>query len=137
MALIKIAQPGYETFSSYMGTLEFKDGISVREPTAREIALIGSNIKIVEVGSEDEQIGPSVTMVNTRNISAHVEDALEREPEEPAIKTEPKYTEDELIRLGEDGGIKAVRAIADEFGVKGVSIDGLIAAIMEAQAKVK
>ena len=136
MTIIKIDVPGYESFDGSLGTLEFKGGVSVRGATEMEIRRIGANIRIVKV-EDNEQIGPATIMVDTRHVSAVVEVALQREPEEPAKEetVDGEYTEEQLIEAGEKGGIKAIRAIADKFGIKGVSISDMIAKILEAQKK--
>jgi hypothetical protein len=135
MSKIKIDVAGYEAFDGFLGTLQFEGGVSVREATDMEIRRIGANIKIVKVGN-DEQVGPATVMVDARNVSAVVETALQKESDEPATDaTELKYTEEQLIEIGSEKGIKGIREIAAEFGVKGVSIDAMIADIMEAQKK--
>jgi len=133
MSKIKIDVAGWESFDGYMGTLEFKQGVSVREATPMEIARLGANIRITKVGS-DEQIGPSTTMVDTRHVSAVVEVALERESDEPTSEDATGgYTEDSLNEIADAGGIKALRKVAAEFGVKGVSIADMVKEILEAQ----
>lgn len=137
MSIIRIDVPGYDTFDGYLGQLEFKGGVSVRSATSIEVQRIGANLKIVEVGNETKQIGPATAMANTGHVSASIETSYSTEPEEP--KTEDSddslYTEDQLIKIGEDGGIKAVRQIANDYGIKGVSIDVMIKDILEAQKK--
>lgn len=134
MSKIRIAVPGYEAFDGFLGTLEFKGGVSVREATDMEIRRIGANIRIETVDGS-EQIGPSVNMVKNMGVSAKVEVALKRESEivtETAEK-EVKYTQEQLEEIADKGGIKAIRKIANEFGVKGVAINELITEILVAQ----
>jgi hypothetical protein len=137
MSKIRIAVPGYESFDGYLGTLEFKGGVSVREPTPVEITRIGANVKIVKVDG-DEQIGPAANMVNSRFVSAKLEAPLQREREEPKVedtKPDAGYTREQLEAIADKGGIKAIRKVGDEFGVKGVSIGGMIDEILQAQAE--
>jgi hypothetical protein len=137
MSKIKIDVPGWEAFDGYMGTLEFKQGVSVRDATPMEIARLGANIRITEVGN-DEQVGPSTVMVNTRHVSAKLEAALETESNEQASQdAETGYTEDRLNEIADAGGIKALRKVAADFGVKGVSIAEMVKEILEAQKKAK
>lgn len=135
MTKVRIDVPGYEAFDGFLGTLEFKGGVSVRPATDREVKQIGANIRIVGDNS-DEQVGPSVVMVGSRHVSAVVEAALETEQEQPEVEvSDGTYSEEDLMKIGEDGGIKAVRAIANEYGIKGVAIADLITEILAAQKK--
>jgi hypothetical protein len=134
MTKIRIDATGYEAFDGFLGTLEFKGGVSVREATPLEIRRIGANVKIVEVEGNG-QVGPSVSMVGTRHVSAQLETRLTRESEESPVEpeTEVEYTEEKLKVIADEGGIKAVRKIAEKFGVKGVSISAMIEEIVAAQ----
>lgn len=134
MAKIKIDVPGWELFTGYLGTVDFVNGVSTREVSPTEVRVIGANIRVVEVDS-DEQVGPATSMVNARHVSATVEAALETESAEPEVEVEGKYNEDNLNAMADKGGIKALREVAKEFGVKGVSIQELIKEILEAQKK--
>jgi hypothetical protein len=135
MPKIKIDVPGWEAFNGYMGTLEFANGVSVRDATAMEVMRLGANIRITEVGS-DEQVGPATTMVDANHVSAVVETTLQTESDEQAADTtkdEDGYTEEQLNEVADSGGIKALREIADTFGVKGVAVASLVKGILEAQ----
>jgi hypothetical protein len=136
MKQIRIDVAGWEAFNGFLGTVEFENGISVSEVTEMDIRRIGANIRIVEVES-NEQIGPSTTIVNSRHVSAQLEVALrtEQEEQEDQDTTEKKYTEESLTQMADHGGIKAIRTIAAEYGIRGVSIQELIKEILEAQDK--
>jgi hypothetical protein len=149
MSKVRIDEPGWSSFSDWLGSVQFENGVSTRELTEREIAVIASNLKIVKVDT-DEQIGLAVTMANTSHLSAEVKVALQRAPEPKVtietsdvppttfhpIKVESaKHTKESLEALADEGGIKAVRKIADEYDVKGVQIAKMIDEILEAQSK--
>lgn len=138
MTKVRINEPGWETFSEMLCGVPFKNAVSTRELTPREIAMIGSNLKIVRV-DDDTQVGASVIMANTGHLQAQVEAPLQRKSETDKKKTEKKtsekYTQEALEKIAEEGGIKAIRKVADKFGVKGVQITHLIEEILKAQAE--
>lgn len=136
---VRINEPGWETFSEMLCGVKFENAVSVRELTPREIAMIGSNLKIVRLDN-DEQVGASVVMANTGHLQAKVETPLLRKDEkkeEEVKEVEGEHTQESLEALAEKGGIKAVRVVADTFGVKGVQISGLIEEILKAQSEAK
>ena len=53
----------------------------------------------------------------------------------PKVKKE--YTKESLTKIYEEKGFSALRAIGDKFGVKGRSLNGLIADILKAQEQRK
>lgn len=136
MYFIKIDVPGWEHFNGLLGMVPFENGISTRHVTPQEAARIGSTLRVVEVGT-DEQVGASVNMATARNISAEVTPLLQRATEEEVAVIEPKYTKDELEEIASEGGIKAVREIAKEFDVKGIEINKIIDEIMKVQLGTK
>ncbi len=75
-------------------------------------------------------------MVSTRNVSAVVETALQTKSDEPEIEAKTfEYTAADLEEIAGNGGIKALRKVADKYHVKGTSIAELIKEVLEAQAK--
>ena len=130
----KIDVPGWEMFSGMLGMVPFKNGISERELTLIEMQRIGASIRLVKVDS-DEQVGASVLMAQSRNISAEVKAPSETLADAPVKEVELKYSKDALEVIASEGGIKAVREIAKEYGVKGVEINKMIDDIVAAQMK--
>jgi hypothetical protein len=134
MFKIKIDVPGWESFSDLLGNVPFVNGVSAREVTEREMFMIGANVRVVKAET-DEQVGASVLMANTDHLSAEVVAPLQTAEEEIAeVGPTPKYSREYLEDLADKGGIKAIRPIGAEFGVKNVQISGLIDEILDAQA---
>lgn len=144
MYKVRIDEPGWDSYSDYLGAVKFENGVSERELTEREVIMIGANVKIVRIDN-DEQVGLTVIMANTDHLSAEVTPPLQRADQEEAVEllydalppeeVNDLYTEEQLLEIAEKGGMKAIRKIGDEFGVKGVQINGLIKEILEAQSK--
>jgi hypothetical protein len=137
MFKVKIDMVGFDSFSDLMMGIPFENGISARVVTPDEADRLGASVRLVKVDS-DEQVGAGTVMAKARldKVEAPVAVPAPKAPEEPVVPvTEVKYTRESLEELAESGGIKAVRKVADEFGVKGVQITALIDGILLAQVE--
>lgn len=68
MARIKLKTPGMESFSSYMGTVQFENGVSVEDVSTSEINRLAAltNIALIdEDGNEMGQAGLGAAMVGS------------------------------------------------------------------------
>lgn len=133
MFKVRIDRPGYDKFNGTLGFVEFKDGISVRPLTDREIQQIGASIRLARVDT-DEQVGLGVRIQQNRKMSAEVKKQLPKASEKKEEVKPLKYDRDKLDEIASEGGIKAIREVAKEFDVKGVEISKMIEDILEAQA---
>lgn len=131
MFIVKIDVPGWEHYEGLLGMVPFKNGISERPLTQIEMDRIGASIRLVKVDS-DEQVGASVAMANSRNVSAEVKAPLQVAQPEPE-PVELEWDRERLEVLASEGGIKSVREVAKLYGVKGVEISKMIDEIIEAQ----
>lgn len=145
---VRIDRTGWDSYTGDLSGVPFVNGISTRELNEREIARIGANIRIVGL-EDDKQVGPTTehkghieapTVVNSVRASDEevvVETTAEvfTEVNEPVSDAPDRrlYTKEELIKIADDGGIKAIRDIAKEYDVKGVQIAQLIQGILQAQ----
>lgn len=134
MFKVRIDRDGWESFTGQLGTVEFKDGVSVRPLTEREVQFLGASIRIVRADT-DEQVGVGVTVKEGRKHSAKVVEPLKTETEEQKEAPVLKYDRDKLDEIASEGGIKAIREVANEFGVKGVQISSMIEDILKAQTE--
>lgn len=133
MHIVRIDRTGWEKFTGNLGFVEFKDGISVRPLTDREIQQIGASIRLARVDT-DEQVGLGVRIQQNRKMSAEVKKQLPKASEKKEEVKPLKYDRDKLDEIASEGGIKAIREVAKEFDVKGVEISKMIEDILEAQA---
>lgn len=135
MYKIRIDSVGFEYFTGLLGQVPFTDGISDREVTDNEASRLGASVRVVKVDN-NEQVGAATNIANARNVQAEVAVVKENPVEtKEALTKELKYSKAFLEKLAEDGGIKAVRKVGDEFGVKNVQISSLIEEILQAQSK--
>ena len=131
MSKVRINVPGWEKFTGLLGVVPFEDGVSVRELVPEEKARIGSIIGIEDV--DGGQVGAGVEMAKIHGAKAPVAAPAPKPEPKPEAPAELKYNREKLEAIAEEGGIKAIRKIADEFDVKGVEISKMIDEIVEAQ----
>lgn len=132
MFKIKVDVKGFEKYTGLLGTVPFTNGVSDREVTEEECNRLGAIMKMSKVEG-DEQVGSSAKMIKARQTSATVQPTMKTAEEPKEAPKELKHSKEALEELAETGGIKAVRKVADEYGVKGVQITALIDGILEAQ----
>jgi hypothetical protein len=134
MFKVRVDVKGFDKYTGLLGTVNFTNGVSDREVTDLECARLGAIMRIVRLDT-DEQVGASTNMVKSRDVPAEVKEPMAVEVE-PKAKAEPaplKYTKETLDAMAEADGMKAIRKIADEYGIKGVQISKMIEEIIEAQ----
>lgn len=57
MARLKLTAPEMATFSSYMGTVKFTNGVSDEEVSSADARLLGSITKVAFIDENDDEIG--------------------------------------------------------------------------------
>lgn len=135
---LKITERGWENYSAFLGSVEFKDGISVHMVSAADAAHIGSIVRCEGI-DDDAQVGMGAIMKNTQNTRAQVVKPLVDEtpvttaPAVAATVTAEKYTRESLEAIADAQGINGLRVIGEKYGVKGRGIVELINEILRAQ----
>lgn len=132
MFKIRIDVNGFDKYTGLLGTVHFTDGVSDREVTQDEYHRLGAIMKMVRADT-DEQVGATITMAQSRNVSAEVVAPSKTAEEETLEAVEAKYSRDALELIAEKDGLKGIRKIAEEFNVKGVQISKMIDDIVKAQ----
>lgn len=141
---IRMIESGYESFSGYFGTVEFKDGVSVGNVSDVEARFFASVISVecVEDGKDpgaNAQFQAALKMEATSTdlptlaelrASGKIADEVKVEARAVAQGT---YTAEQLEQIADKKGIAGLREISDPLGIKGTSIAKLIEAIMEKQ----
>lgn len=141
---IRIVERGFENFTGHFGVIEFNAGLSVGDVPNHEIDRLAANIQITD--ADGNPIGVAHRIVQTHSDVAPViarlqtAEELNLPDEKPAKQEAPVeqqamprfYTEAELSEIG-DKGIKTLRFVGDEWGVKGKAIAELIGDILAAQ----
>jgi len=92
MPRIRLTGKGYDSFTSFMGTVEFKDGVSVDHVSKAEMNRLGAltAIEIVnDDGTSGGQGGSGVDSVNMRTVGAPVVSEMERGKDEDFPEVEP------------------------------------------------
>ena len=140
---VRLAEPGWATYSGHVGTALFEAGVSVEPISFREQQIIGGIIRIesLDDGEEGTQIGPAAELVRSRQIDADHERVAAADTGVAAGShgemrlVAERYTREELEALADRRGITGLREIAAPYNIKGRSINELIGEILEAQAK--
>lgn len=137
--LIRIVEPGWETFSEVFGTVTFKDGVSIQPVPWLEQQRLGGILRI-ESAEEDEveiRIGPSAELVRVRSMDADDERVTNMD-KTVTVDGEVRlavanYSRPELEDIADRKGLAGLRDVAAAWGVKGRSVNDLINGILEAQ----
>lgn len=144
MHKLRITQAGMQNFTGHFG-VEFVDGVSI-DPVDRNRADHISALVQVEViddvGEGIGQAGVAARLVGGATIAleatqlATATDAEleeERKREKLAFQPPKLYTADELQVIADEGGIAAIRVIAEPWNVKDRAISNLMREILKAQ----
>lgn len=142
---IKIAQPGWEGFTGQFGPVEFKDGVSLGPVDQVFVDRCAAEIKIVDAET-GAPVGVQERLIEAQCVTLDVLDRLPRATEAdvaPAPKPAPApvqvaedvktWTDEELMAIADDQGIKGLREIGDAMGAKGRAIPELINNILQIQ----
>ncbi len=150
---VKIVQKGWENFSGQLGTANFVKGVSAHPLDVVTIDRIAVDLQIVDADSK-ELLGVQHRMIASQCVRLNSLDTLKRASEvEPAPEPAPapveepkpaeesphrpdalKWTEESLMAIADDQGIKGLRAVGDPMGAKGRAIPELIDNILKAQS---
>ena len=129
---IKLVEPGWETFSDYLGFVLFKDGESVEDVSPAEAARLASIVRIETL--EGRNPSPAQMILDNWSgpmIVATTDTADAVKAASPAAPTK-SWTQEELSAIADEKGIKGLREIGDALGVKGTGISDMISKIVEA-----
>jgi hypothetical protein len=139
---VRIVEKGWAGYTGMLGSVEFKDGISVEAPNSKELSQIGSIVRI-ETCDSDEQAGAAAVLQNSLHTPAPSNVTLPKpqaNDDQVGAQSESqpaaKRTREQLEQIADAKGIAGLREIADPMGVKGRGIAELIAEILAAQDKV-
>lgn len=136
---LKIVEGGWENYSDYFGGFKFTNGLSDDPISHSDAQRLGSWIRVEGV-DDDRQVGEGVVQTDIVTKKAEVVVAAgDKTPETVgageniAAKQMTRYTREELEGIADQGGIGAVREVADKLGVKGRGINELIREILQKQ----
>lgn len=125
---IKLVQPGWETFSDYLGFTLFKDGVSVEQVSPAEAARLASIVGIETMDGKNPSPAQMILDTWSAPMAISTTETADTAPKAPG----KVWTTEELSAIGDEKGIKGLREIGDSLGIKGTGIADLIAKIVEA-----
>ena len=137
---LKIVEKGWENYSDFFGGFKFTNGLSDDPITYADAQRLGSWIRLEGV-DDDRQVGEGVVQVDIVTKKAEVVVAAANKVPETLAPADAvaqadgstKYTREELEALADQGGIGALREVAEKVGVKGRGIAELIREILQKQ----
>lgn len=131
MVYLKIKQVGMEGFSDYLGSVEFKDGVSVEPVTQNQAEMLSAIIAMETTEGKD----PS---------QAALYAAISKGEEPPVVFVEPApkvvaydFTRESLEAIADKQGLNGLRPIGEQWGIKSNSIAGMIDNLMALTSEVK
>ncbi len=129
---LRLTQPGFENYTAQMGVTFFEEGLSTADVLPMDATRMAAVMQCEWEDGSPANVGQ--IYLDNMHTPAGVDVVVERET--PAVISAPsvKYTEQELGDIADKEGIAGLRAIADAFGIKGNSINGLIASILTVAA---
>lgn len=141
---LKITEPGFQKLNGPVAEVMFEDGVSVTDVSPDQALRISAAMRCETL----EGVNPSASAELLRSHEARAEVVPEskrmdsvgavvevaKPTPEPAPQGLGEYSREGLEALADKGGIKAIRKVAEHFGVKGTSIRELIDETLEAQA---
>jgi hypothetical protein len=153
MIFVKLVEAGWETYTGYLGDVEFADGISVELLGRHKINRIASALTIVSVtkfpdGSFEQGfiVGPLSDLLaiqEQEGITVETLPTLEELGQQANFDLAPtqaiaeltaqvsQYTREQLEAIADAQGVKGLREIGDSLDIKAKSIEGLIDGILE------
>ena len=153
---IRLKEKGFESFTGFMGEVEFKDGVSVEDvprmfadriaAAMRTETVDGKEIgELARLRENKDMPAPDVISQQTKRDQEEAKEAKEEAKEEPKGDiveewTMPEmtwYTKEELGAIADEKGIEGLREIAEPLGVKGRAIIEIINGVVKKQEEVK
>ncbi|MDE4297092.1 hypothetical protein PXK56_18045 [Phaeobacter gallaeciensis] len=144
---LKITQKGFESYNGPLSVYEFVDGVSVEPIPRHDRDRIAATMQCIEIAENGKEVIAGVA-------ERLVTESADRAPKKEVFKTQSPedkvaeevtiaektigeakkvYTEDELDEIIKDGGIAALRRVAETWNVKNRSIPTLRQMVLDAQ----
>lgn len=137
---LRLTQAGFESYTGQMGVVMFKDGLSETDVLPIDAIRISAAL-----GADWEDGSPANVgdmYLNSMDVPAFVGGVNDLTmPVDPTTSNDQAlgvpggttHSREALAKIADEQGIAGLRAIGDQFGVKGTSIVGLIDAILKQQ----
>lgn len=145
---LKITSKGFENYNGPLSVYMFKDGTSVEPIPKVARDRIAATMRCVEVSENGKEVtaGVAERLIEESAARAPVLEPLRRQTVEEKVEEEVKnvmgnvkpkriYTEEELDKAIEKGGIAGLREIAKDWNVKNRSIPALRQMVLDSQEK--
>lgn len=152
MFRLKLSGSRWAGFTGHLGTVDFKDGISVDPVSDRIADRLSAAMPMVLIDEKGREVGEAGVVPRLLRESAHrqaeVRASLDRQTEaerkaedlqialqEAKSPTDSFYSQEQLQAIADEKGIKGLRLVAEPWNVKGKAIPALIEQILASQNK--
>lgn len=147
-AKIKIIKRGFEKYSGFLGPIRFEDGVSVDVVPFYLVNRIAASLEVAYLDEDEAEApaGAAVALMENLTTRANEVEELARQTEDERTleqraaavardraPVDKFFTKEELETVA-DKGIKALREVAQPWGVKGRAIPELVREILAAQS---
>lgn len=141
MAQIKLISNNFDTLTGEFGCFQFVDGVSEdmsmadakRFAASMQVRMVVDGV-VTDINPSDTQMLADLKAVSMPVVEASI--VGEVAPVEPAPVEALNYdfTQEDLEKLADDGGITGLREIANKYDVRGTAIAGIIKDLMAKKA---
>lgn len=131
MVYLKIKQAGMEGFSDYIGSVEFKDGVSVNPVSQVDAEMLSAIFAFETTEGKDPSQAARYQAV-AQGVEAPVE--FKAQEAAPVIYD---FTRASLEAVADKKGLAGLRPIGEQWSVKSNSINGMIDSLMALTGEVK
>jgi len=133
---IKLVGTGWTGFTGYFGVTEFVDGVSAHEVSGPEARRIAAVVQVETLDGHNPSAAQQIIDSRAEPLILATSPKVDAEAPAAPATLAMTYTVAELEGIADKGGIKALRDLAEPFGVKGRSIAEIIAELTALKAKV-
>lgn len=148
---IKITETAFDTYTGEMCDIDFVDGLSTRPLTENEVGKISSVLRVELIPSDivtsDDPVtsDTSDTLGEVGDTTTDGEITTETTDGETTTETTDedikkvadnsvfKYTRQELEALADAQGISGLREVANQYGIKGKTINDIMEKLLQVQ----
>jgi len=144
MPVVKIVQPGFETYNGIMEGVRFENGVSVESMSQFSAERIGAFMKVVNADDGGEPLGMGYRMANAKTTGVAPREPLQFIARTKTGKTKEAvkksklisydFTKAQLEGVADKEGILGLRKVADQYDVRGRSISEIIESLLAIKA---
>lgn len=131
---IVIKEKGFENFTGQMGVVFFENGVSTADVMPHDAVRMSAVMNFEWEDGAPCNVAQRI-LDNMHTPAPDVTAPIVEDVPAPVMQAGALWTEEELGKIADEGGIAGLRAIADPLGVKDKSVAGLIDGLLKVGAR--